>query len=119
MLRRENNYSNQKSFAMQKITDTILRLPYTLSNVDKLADLINDAKRDAEKNAPLYSNDFLGYLQNHLGKEVEQLISDKRKYMNTSHESFIIASFMTLKMGIHHFLSNHRKGKVSNMSFLL
>lgn len=104
---------------MQEIIDTILKLSYSKNNVERLVELITDAKKIAEQNSPRYSNEFLDYLQNRLGKEVQQLISDKKKYMNTNDESFIIASFMTLKMGIHHLLSTQRNSIISDLRFLV
>ena len=103
---------------MEKNIDTILRLPYSLNNVDKLVDLINDAKKVVEINKEHYSYDFLFYLQHQLMLEVQQLISDKKKYMNTVYESLIIASFMTLKMGIHHILSTKGHSKIFFRSML-
>ena len=104
---------------MQTKIDTILRLPYSLNNVDKLIELINDAKNVAERNKENYSYDFLFYMQHQLALEVQQLISDKKKYMNTIYESLIIASFMTLKMGIHHILSTEGNSKIFFSSMLL
>ena len=103
---------------MEKVCNTILTLPYSIKNVEKLVELINDAKVIAEKNKSQYPVNFISYLQNNLQTEVEQLINDKEKYVNTGNESLIIATFITLKLGIHHFFYKHGNIKLRDLQIL-
>ena len=100
---------------MENVCNNILILPYSLKNVERLVELINDAKIIAEKNKTQYPITFINYLQNTLQTEVQQLIIDKEKYVNTGNESLIIATFTTLKLGIHHFFSKHGNIKLRDL----
>ena len=100
---------------MEKVCSTILALPYSIKNVEKLVELINEAKVMAEKNQSQYPVRFISYLQNNLQTEVQQLINDKEKYVNTGNESLIIATFTTLKLGIHHFFSKQGNIKLRDL----
>ncbi len=103
---------------MDKICRNILSLPYSIRNVEKLVDLINDAKHIAEKNKGQYPTAFINYLQYNLEKEVQQLINEKEMFANTQNESFIIATFTTLKLGIHNLLSKRSFLNTSDLHLL-
>ena len=87
---------------MKHLIDSILKLPYSPENVDKLIELVNNAIAVLEKNDINVRTNFT-QLYNSLMKAENELVADFHRYRNTPDEFMIIASFIPFKIMAHHF----------------
>lgn len=87
---------------LKAIADLIFSLTYSLNNVELLIELVS--KAIAVISGESFNSDYRN-IRDNLVEELSDLKHEQSQLLNTSHQPYLVATFITLKISAHLSLS--------------